>query len=116
MTNSVRHSGSAAPGGQVAVTVITCGGSVRMEVAELGGDSVPVRSAVDVEADRRGYDRGGGLAVTWFGIAGAPHRLSSGRPSGQRLMCCLRSRLITSLRLAPGRAGAASWSLAALVS
>jgi anti-sigma regulatory factor (Ser/Thr protein kinase) len=42
VTNSVRHSGSAVPGGLVTVTVAAGGGGVRVEVTDRGGDSAPV--------------------------------------------------------------------------
>jgi anti-sigma regulatory factor (Ser/Thr protein kinase) len=80
VTNSVLHSGSAVAGGQVTVTVSAGGGGVRVTVAERAGSGVPVLTAdagaeavggrgmglVDALADRWGYERGGGQAVTWF--------------------------------------------------
>jgi serine/threonine-protein kinase RsbW len=77
--NSVRHSGSAAPGEAVTVTVALEASRVRVEVTDRAADGVPVlRPAgeeaegsrglwlVDDLADRWGYERGGGQAVTWF--------------------------------------------------
>jgi anti-sigma regulatory factor (Ser/Thr protein kinase) len=80
VTNSLVHSGSAVAGGEVTVTVAARGERVRVEVADRCGDGVPVllpaadREAegsrgillVDALAARWGYERGGGLAVTWF--------------------------------------------------
>jgi anti-sigma regulatory factor (Ser/Thr protein kinase) len=87
VTNSVRHSGSAAPGGLVTVTVTVGSTAVRVEVADRSGDSTPVLRAaalaggdaegsrglglVDALAARWGYERGGGLTTTWFELAGA---------------------------------------------
>ena len=79
VTNSVRHSGSAVPGGQVTVTVTTRGDDVRVEVTDRGAGGVPVLLPAAGEAEgnrglhlvealaaRWGYERGGGLAMTWF--------------------------------------------------
>jgi anti-sigma regulatory factor (Ser/Thr protein kinase) len=82
VTNSVRHSGSAVPGGLVTVTVAAGGGGVRVEVTDRSGDGVPVllpaasadddaegsrgMRLVDALAARWGYQRGGGYATTWF--------------------------------------------------
>ena len=85
VSNSVRHGGSGVPGGLVTVTVAVAGGSVRVEVTDRGGDGSPVlRPAagaddgaeggrgmrlVDALSARWGYQRGGGLATTWFELA-----------------------------------------------
>jgi anti-sigma regulatory factor (Ser/Thr protein kinase) len=82
VTNSVRHSGSAVPGGVVAVTVAAGEKVVRVEVTDRIGDGVPFLSAaapaggeaegsrgmrlVDALSARWGCERGGGLATTWF--------------------------------------------------
>jgi anti-sigma regulatory factor (Ser/Thr protein kinase) len=81
VTNSVLHSGSAVPGGLVTVTVATCDEGVRVEVTDRSGNGVPVlkptaagdeaegsrgMQLVDALAARWGYQRGGGLATTWF--------------------------------------------------
>jgi anti-sigma regulatory factor (Ser/Thr protein kinase) len=42
VTNSVRHSGSAVPGGVVTVTVAAGDEAVRVEVTDRCGDGVPV--------------------------------------------------------------------------
>jgi anti-sigma regulatory factor (Ser/Thr protein kinase) len=85
VTNSVKHSGSAAPGGLVTVTVAAGRAGVRVEVTDRCGDGVPVlmpaasassdaegsrgMRLVDALAARWGYQRGGGLATTWFELA-----------------------------------------------
>ncbi|WP_300606020.1 ATP-binding protein [Trebonia sp.] len=79
VTNSVRHSGSAVRGGQVTVTVAAGEDCVRVEVTDRSGDGTPVlwpaggeaegsrgMRLVDALASRWGYERGGGLATTWF--------------------------------------------------
>jgi anti-sigma regulatory factor (Ser/Thr protein kinase) len=83
VTNSVRHSGSAVPGGVVTVTVAAGAGIVRVEVTDRIGDGVPVLPSaaaptdggaegnrglrlVDALSARWGYERGDGLATTWF--------------------------------------------------
>ena len=42
VTNSVRHSGSAVPGGRVTVSVAAGQGGVRVGVADHSGESTPV--------------------------------------------------------------------------
>jgi len=80
VTNSLRHSGSAVPGGLVTVTVMAERHAVRVEVTDTSADGVPVLPVadageaegsrgmrlVDALAARWGYQRGGGLATTWF--------------------------------------------------
>jgi anti-sigma regulatory factor (Ser/Thr protein kinase) len=79
VTNSVRHSGSAVPGGRVTVTVATREDDVRVEVTDPGAGGVPALLPAAAEAEgsrglrlvealaaRWGYERGGGLAMTWF--------------------------------------------------
>jgi anti-sigma regulatory factor (Ser/Thr protein kinase) len=82
VTNSVRHGGSAVPGGLVTVSVAAGEAGVRVEVTELSGGSTPVlrpaalgdgeaegsrgMGLVDACAARWGYWRGGGSATTWF--------------------------------------------------
>jgi anti-sigma regulatory factor (Ser/Thr protein kinase) len=81
VTNSLRHSGSAVPGGVVTVTVVVGDEAVRVEVTDRIGDGVPVLPSavpageaegsrglwlVDALSARWGYERGGGLATTWF--------------------------------------------------
>jgi anti-sigma regulatory factor (Ser/Thr protein kinase) len=86
VANSVEHSGSAVAGGVVTVTVAAGDKVVRVEVTDRSGDGVPVlrpaSGAADGEAEsgrgmrlvdalsaRWGYQRGGGLATTWFELA-----------------------------------------------
>jgi anti-sigma regulatory factor (Ser/Thr protein kinase) len=86
VTNSVTHSGSAVAGGAVTVTVAAGDEVVRVEVTDRSGDGVlvlpPDSGAADGEAEggrgmrlvdalspRWGYQRGGGLATTWFELA-----------------------------------------------
>jgi anti-sigma regulatory factor (Ser/Thr protein kinase) len=82
VTNSVRHSGSAVPGGIVTVTVAVGDEIVRVEVTDRVGGGIPILPSatsaddeaegsrglwlVDALAARWGYQRGGGLATTWF--------------------------------------------------
>jgi len=81
--NSVRHSGSGAPGETVTVVVRAGKGLVRVEVTDLAGQGTPeLRSAGrDAEggrglqlvaglAARWGSRRRGGRTVTWFEL---PH-------------------------------------------
>jgi len=85
VTNSVRHSGSAVPGGLVTVAVAVVGQGVRVEVTDHSGDSAPALlpaafadgdaegrrglGLVDELAARWGYWRGGGFTTTWFELA-----------------------------------------------
>ena len=85
VTNSVRHSGSAVPGGLVTVAVAVGEGGVRVEVTDRSGDGAPVLppaaladgdaeghrgiGLVDACAARWGYRRGGGFTTTWFELA-----------------------------------------------
>jgi hypothetical protein len=78
----VLHSGSAVRGGVVTVTVAVVGEAVRVEVTDRIGKEIsvlpPVAPAggeaegrrglwlVDALSARWGYQRGGGLATTWF--------------------------------------------------
>ena len=80
--NSVRHSGSGAPGETVTVAVRAGDGIVRVEVTDRAGPGTPeLRSAgCDAEggrglqlvaalAARWGWLRRGGRLVTWFELA-----------------------------------------------
>jgi len=78
VTNSVRHSGSAVPGGLVTASVAAGEGGVRVEVTDRSGDgtpSLPPAAFTDGEAEgsrgmglvdacaaRWGYWRGGGAS------------------------------------------------------
>jgi anti-sigma regulatory factor (Ser/Thr protein kinase) len=88
-SNSLRHSGSGAPGGTVTVTVTAGGGIVRVEVTDRSGPEVPHLLPVDRYAEggrglwlvaglatRWGSWRSGGRTVTWFELR---HRLAPGR-------------------------------------
>ena len=83
VTNSLRHGGSAGPGGGVTVTVVVWDAGVRVEVTGRKADGVPVLRPSDDEAEggrglrlvedlavRWGYERGGGQATTWFELPG----------------------------------------------
>jgi anti-sigma regulatory factor (Ser/Thr protein kinase) len=78
-SNSLRHSGSGAPGGTVTVTVMAGGGIARVEVTDRSGAGVPelCPGGGDAEAgrglqlvaglaERWGWRRCGGRTVTWF--------------------------------------------------
>lgn len=62
VTNSVRHSGSAVPGGLVTVAVAVCGGGVRVEVTGRSGDGAPVLQPGRFRGWRRGGPPGMALA------------------------------------------------------
>jgi anti-sigma regulatory factor (Ser/Thr protein kinase) len=77
--NSVRHSGSGAPGETVTVAVIAGDGVVRIEVTDRAGPGTPELRAVSRDAEggrglqlvvglaaRWGWRRRGGRLVTWF--------------------------------------------------
>jgi anti-sigma regulatory factor (Ser/Thr protein kinase) len=77
--NSVRHSGSSAPGETVTVEVRSAGGVIRIQVTDRSGPGVPrLRSpGCDAEggrglqlvaalAARWGWRQRGGRTVTWF--------------------------------------------------
>ena len=78
-SNSLRHSGSGAPGGMVAVTVTAGGGLVRVEVTDQSGPGVPELCPADDSGEggrglrlvaglaaRWGWRRCDGRTVTWF--------------------------------------------------
>jgi anti-sigma regulatory factor (Ser/Thr protein kinase) len=77
--NSVRHSGSGAPGETVTVAVIAGDGVVRVEVTDRAGAGTPELSPAGRDAEggrglqfvaglavRWGWRRRGGRMVTWF--------------------------------------------------
>jgi anti-sigma regulatory factor (Ser/Thr protein kinase) len=88
VTNSVRHSGSAVPGGVVTVTVAVVGEAVRVEVTDQIGKGIPVLPSaapaggeaegsrglwlVDALSARWGYERGGGLVPRRVTHCGPP--------------------------------------------
>jgi anti-sigma regulatory factor (Ser/Thr protein kinase) len=80
--NSVRHSGSGAPGETVTVAVSAGDGMVRVEVTDGGGPGVPELSPAGRDAEggrglqlvagltaRWGWRRRGGRTVTWFELS-----------------------------------------------
>jgi anti-sigma regulatory factor (Ser/Thr protein kinase) len=79
--NSVRHSGSGAPGETVTVTVKTANDVIRVEVTDRSGPGVPEPRPAGGDAEdgrglqlvarlavRWGWRRRGGRTVTWFEI------------------------------------------------
>jgi anti-sigma regulatory factor (Ser/Thr protein kinase) len=79
--NSVRHSGSGAPGGTVTVAVRAGDGVVRVEVTDRAGPGTPELRPAGRDAEggrglqlvaglaaRWGWRRRGGRTVTWFEI------------------------------------------------
>ena len=77
--NSVRHSGSGAPGETVTVAVVSGDGTVRVEVTDRAGPGTPELRPADRDAEggrglqlvtalatRWGWRRRGGRTVTWF--------------------------------------------------
>jgi len=88
--NSVRHSGSAAPGETVTVAVIAGDGVVRVEVTDRAGAGTPELRPASRDAEggrglqlvaglaaRWGSRRRGGRTVTWFEL---PHPLLMSPP------------------------------------
>jgi serine/threonine-protein kinase RsbW len=82
--NSVRHSGSGAPGETVTVAVRAGDVVVRVEVTERGGPGAPRLRPADRDAEggrglqlvagmvaRWGWRRRGGRTVTWFELSTA---------------------------------------------
>jgi anti-sigma regulatory factor (Ser/Thr protein kinase) len=78
-SNSVRHSGSAAPGETITVAVKVTGSAVRVEVTDRSGLGVPELASAGVYeeggrgiqlvaglATKWGWRRRGGRTVTWF--------------------------------------------------
>jgi anti-sigma regulatory factor (Ser/Thr protein kinase) len=80
--NSIRHSGSGAPGETVTVAVISGDGTVRVEVTDRAGPGTPELRPADRDAEggrglqlvaglaaRWGWRRRGGRLVTWFELS-----------------------------------------------
>jgi len=80
--NSVKHSGSGAPGETVTVAVMTGAGVVRVEVIDRSGPGVPELRPADRDAEggrglqivarlaaRWGWRKRGGRSVTWFELS-----------------------------------------------
>jgi anti-sigma regulatory factor (Ser/Thr protein kinase) len=81
-SNSVRHSGSGAPGETVTVAVIAGDGIVRVEVTDRAGPGTPELRPAGPDAEggrglqlvaflaaRWGWRRRGGRTVTWFELS-----------------------------------------------
>jgi hypothetical protein len=79
--NSIRHSGSGAPGETITVAVKTKNSVIRIEVTDRSGPGVPEPRPVDCDAEdgrglqlvahlaaRWGWRRRGGRTMTWFEI------------------------------------------------
>ena len=79
IANSIRHSGSGAPGETVTVAVKTADDVIRVEVTDLSGPGVPQPRPSGSETEdgrglhlvarlaaRWGWRRRGGRTVTWF--------------------------------------------------
>ena len=82
-SNSLRHSGSGAPGETVTIAVNTVNGVIRVEVTDRSGPGVPEPRPAGSDAEdgrglhlvarlatRWGWRRRGGRTVTWFEL---PH-------------------------------------------
>jgi len=101
VTNSLRHSGSAVPGGLVTVAVAVGAVGVRVEVTDRSGDGAPVLlpaafadadaegrrglGLVDACAARWGYWQGGGFTTTWFEIQALLRPMQHSAVSGKGL-------------------------------
>jgi anti-sigma regulatory factor (Ser/Thr protein kinase) len=81
-SNSLRHSGSGAPGETVTVAVKTVNGVIRVEVTDRSGLGVPEPRPAGSDAEggrglhlvahlavRWGWRRRGGHTVTWFELS-----------------------------------------------
>ncbi len=65
-SNSIRHSGSAAPGETVTVAVVSGDGTVRVEVTDRAGPGTPELRPADRDAEGgRGLQLVAGLAARW---------------------------------------------------
>jgi anti-sigma regulatory factor (Ser/Thr protein kinase) len=70
--NSIRHSGSRAPGETVTVAVKTANDVIRVEVTDLSGPGVPEpRPAGSDAEDGRGLLLVARLAARWGGVGAA---------------------------------------------
>jgi anti-sigma regulatory factor (Ser/Thr protein kinase) len=85
-SNSLRHSGSGAPGETVTVAVNTVNGVIRVEVTDRSGPGVPEPRPAGSDAEggrglqlvarlsvRWGWRRRGGRTVTWFELQAKLH-------------------------------------------
>ena len=97
-SNSVRHSGSAAPGETVTVAVIVGDGIVRVEVTDRAGPGTPQLRPASRDAEggrglhlvaslaaRWGSQRRGGRTVTWFEIQALSQPMQHSAVSGKGL-------------------------------
>jgi hypothetical protein len=92
VTNSVWHSGSAVPGGLVAVTVTAYGHGVRVEVTDRSGDGVPVLQPADGGAEgNRGMRLVDALAVVSPDLIS--YRVGCGAGSGSQSSAGLARRV-----------------------
>jgi anti-sigma regulatory factor (Ser/Thr protein kinase) len=96
--NSIRHSGSGAPGETVTVAVKTADDVIRVEVTDLSGPGVPQPRHSGSEAEdgrglhlvaclaaRWGWRRRGGRTVTWFEIQALLQPMQHSAVSGKGL-------------------------------
>jgi len=96
--NSVRHSGSGAPGESVTVAVIAGDGIVRVEVTDRAGPGTPELRPAGRDAEggrglqlvaglsaRWGSRRRGGRMVTWFEIQALSQPMQHSPVSGKGL-------------------------------
>jgi serine/threonine-protein kinase RsbW len=96
--NSIRHSGSAAPGETVTVAVKTANDVIRVEVTDLSGPGVPQLRPSGGEAEdgrglhlvarlaaRWGWRRRGGRTVTWFELQALLRPMQHSAVSGKGL-------------------------------
>jgi two-component sensor histidine kinase len=94
--NSLRHSGSGAPGETVAVK--TANDVIRVEVTDRSGPGVPKQRPADSDAEdgrglqfvarlalRWGWRRRGGRTVTWFEIQALLRPMQHSAVSGKGL-------------------------------
>jgi hypothetical protein len=96
--NSIRHSGSGAPGETVTVAVKTADDVLRVEVTDLSGPGVPQPRHSGSEAEdgrglhlvtrlaaRWGWRRRGGRTVTWFELQALLRQMQHSAVSGKGL-------------------------------
>ncbi len=97
-SNSLRHSGSGAPGETVTVAVKTANDVIRVEVTDRSGPGVPVPRPAGSDAEdgrglhlvarlaaRWGWRRRGGRTVTWFEIQALLQLMQHSAVSGNGL-------------------------------
>jgi anti-sigma regulatory factor (Ser/Thr protein kinase) len=96
-SNSVRHSGSGAPGETVTVAVLAGDSVVRVEVTDRAGPGTPELRPADRDGEggrglqlvaglaaRWGSRRRGGRMVTWFELWDLLQRMQHSTVSGMR--------------------------------